>query len=262
VQGGVHLLSGLILASFSKRKEFKLGSVIGAILPDVDIIFLAVAYLFIGVDSGYIHRSFTHSLLFLVILTTIIISLRFIPYIRKKTDYDFLGLGVGIGIGIIVHIFLDMLYLDGVLFLWPFYNETIGFPIIPFSSFNTVDPTDMIKLKLIQTTDFYTDIFLFYIPMLYLAYKMDVHKKIRLPFLIYSIIDFIVITIFVGLSFKTTTTYENHVINVYYLGTLFLFFSLISPIFFRDIIREFKFEPWILVIILALLIFSQFLFYV
>ena len=262
MQGGVHLLSGLILASFTKRKELKLGAVIGSILPDFDIIITAFAYLAIGERAADLHRSFSHSLLFLVVVSGIVVSLRFIPQIRKKTSYDFVGLGIGLGAGILVHCFLDMFYLYGVQFLWPFYPELIGYPIAPFESFDTTLASDALKLKLLQTTDFYTDIFLFYIPILFLAYQMDKHEDIRTPFLIYIIIDFIVTSIFVGLSFRTSVSYEDHVIQLYYLGTFFLMISLIAPILFRDVIREFKFNPWIMIIIIALIVSSQFLFYI
>lgn len=262
MQGGVHLLSGLILASLSKRKEFKLGAVIGAILPDFDIIITAFAYLAIGEKAADLHRSFSHSLLFIAVVAGITISLRFVPQIKKRTSYDFVGLGIGLGIGFLTHGVLDMAYLYGIQFLWPFSKELIGFPIVPFESFDTNLASDTLKLKLLQTTDFYTDIFLFYIPILFLAYKMKKHEELHLPFLIYIIADFIVTTVFVGLSFRASVSYEDHTIQLYYLGTFFLMISLIAPILFRDVIREFKFEPWIMIIIVALVVFSQFLFYV
>ena len=100
------------------------------------------------------------------------------------------------------------------------------------------------------------------LPVLILAYKMDVHKKIRLPALVIVIIDFIVTTVFVGLAFNTNISYENHVIYLYFLGTFFLFASVISPILFRNVIKEFKFNVWEMTIVIGLLIFSQLLFYV
>ena len=262
MQGGVHLLSGLILASFTDRKEFKLGAVVGAILPDADIIIMAFVYLAIGDSASVIHRSLTHSLLFLILLPGIIISMNFIPFVKKKYEYDFLGFGLGLLAGMATHILLDMMYLTGVYFLWPFYNDLIGFPIVPFESFDTSIAIDSLKLKLIQTTDFYTDIAFFFVPMIFLSYKMDLHKKIRLPALIFVAIDFIVTTIFLGLSFRSAISYENHVIQLYYTGTFFLLFSLIAPFLFRNVIREFKFKPWEIAIIVSLFVFSQFLFFV
>jgi membrane-bound metal-dependent hydrolase YbcI (DUF457 family) len=262
VQGGVHLLTGLLLASLSKRKEFKLGAVFGAILPDIDLVIAAVAYLAIGEKASVIHRSLTHSLLFLILVPGIIISLNFIPKIKNKKNYDFLGLGIGLFFGLAIHILIDMMYLYGVIFLWPFSSQEIGFPFVAFANFDQGITSNVLKLKLLQTTDFYTDIFFFFIPVLILAYKMDVHKKIRLPVLVFVIIDFIVTTVFVGLAFNTNITYVDHVVYLYFLGTFFLLASVIAPILFRNVIRDFKFNVWEMSIVVGLLIFSQFLFYV
>ena len=239
-----------------------MGAVLGAILPDIDLVVAAVAYLAIGEKASIIHRSLTHSLLFLIVIPGIIISLNFIPMIKNKKNYDFLGLGIGLFFGIATHILLDMMYLYGVILLWPFSSQEIGFPIVAFANFDQGIASNVLKLKLLQTTDFYTDIFFFYIPVLVLAYKMDVHKQVRLPALIFVIMDFIVTTVFVGLAFNTNISYENHVIYLYFLGTFFLFASVIAPILFRNVIKEFKFNVWEMAIVIGLLIFSQLLFYV
>ncbi len=262
MQGGVHLLTGLLLASLSKNKEYKLGAVFGAILPDIDIIVVAVVYLMIGEKAAVIHRSLTHSLLFLIVVPGIIISLNFIPKIKNKKNYDFLGLGIGLFFGLAIHILIDMMYLYGVIFLWPFSSQEIGFPFVVFANIDQGIASNVLKLKLLQTTDFYTDIFFFFIPVLILAYKMDVHKKIRSPALVIVIIDFIVTTVFIGLAFNTNISYESHVIYLYFLGTFFLLASVIAPILFRNVIREFKFNVWEMSIVIGLLIFSQFLFFV
>ena len=269
MQGGIHLISGLLIASFTKRKEFKLAAVLGAILPDIDIVVAAFAYLFIrSSDTAAaeaaveaIHRSFTHSLIFVVALPLLIFLIGLIPKIKERFNYDTTGFAFGLFLGIALHIFLDMLYIDTVYFLWP-SRIAVGFPIVPFESFDEYAFQDMLKLKMLQTTDFYTDIFFFYIPMLYFAYKMDVHKKIRLPFLIYSIIDFITITVFFGLMFNYSISYRDHVVYLYFPGTFFLLLSVISPILFRNVIREFKFEYWQMAVVVSLIIFSQILFYI
>ncbi|MCE7747944.1 MAG: metal-dependent hydrolase [Candidatus Heimdallarchaeota archaeon] len=261
MQGGVHLLTGLLLASFSKRKEYKLGAVLGAILPDFDIFIMAFVYLFIGEKASVVHRSLTHSLLFLIVVPGIVVSLNFIPKIKNKKNYDFLGLGIGLFFGLAVHILIDMMYLTGVYFLWPFSSQDIGFPIVAFANIDQGIASNVLKLKLIQTTDFYTDIFFFFIPVLVLAYKMDVHKKIRLPILVIVVVDFLVTTVFVGLAFNTNISYVDHVIYLYYLGTFFLLLSVIAPILFRNVIREFKFNIGEMSIMIGLLIFSQFLLY-
>ncbi len=273
MQGGIHLLTGLLLASLNKRKEYKLGAVVGAILPDIDIVVAAITYLIIrsrGTAEAIIqaeaaveaiHRSFTHSLIFLAGIPLLIFLIGMIPSVKKKFEFDSIGFALGLFLGLASHIFLDMLYIDSVYFLWPSRLE-LGFPIVPFESFNEFALKDMFKLKLLQTTDFYTDIFFFYIPIIFLAYKMDVHKKIRLPFLIYAIVDFITITVFFGLMYNNSIPYRDHVVYLYFPGTFFLLFSVIAPFLFRDVIRKFEMNLWQMAVIIGLLIFSQFLFYV
>ena len=259
VQGGIHLLSGLILASFLKRKEFKVGVAFGAIFPDIDLFIAAIAYLFIGESAEKLHRTFTHSLFFILLVCG---SIAIYPYARKfltkkaadSSNYDFTGFALGLALGMITHVILDLFYLVGVSIFWPFYQRPIGFPLVPDNKLT------ILQLKLLQTTDFYTDIFLFYIPMLILSYRLNVHKKLRLPFLLYIVVDFSVITFFVIYSFNNNVSYNDHLVYLYYPGTFFLLISVFSPLLFRDVIRQFKFKPTEIVIVTSLFLFSQFLF--
>lgn len=277
MQGGVHLLSGLVVASLSKRKEFKLGAVFGAILPDIDIFLIGPFYFIYGPSIAELHRTFTHSLLFVILFGGLIAALSYVPFIKKKfPEYDFIGLALGISLGMLLHIFLDMFYFYGIQFLWPFYNVPIGCPLIseanhldwigcPIIEQNNLDPavpSQLLKLKLLQTTDFYTDIFFFYIPMIVLAYKKDVHKKARIAYLVYAIIDFLIITFFVIFAFNPNISYEKFIVYLYIPGISFLLLSILAPLFFKDVIREFRFDTKSMVIILALFVFSQFLLFI
>ena len=277
MQGGVHLLSGLIIASLSKKKEFKLGAVIGAILPDIDIFLIGPFYFVYGASVAELHRTFTHSLLSVIVLGGLIASLSFVPFIKKRfPDFDFVSLGLGIAFGMLVHIILDMFYFYGIQVFWPFWDAVIGCPLIseanhidwigcPIITQNNLDPAipaDLLKLKLLQTTDFYTDIFFFYIPMIVLAFKKGVHKKARMFYLVYAIIDFLVITFFIIFAFNANVGYEQFIVYLYIPGISFLLLSVLSPIFFRDVIREFAFDAKTIVIIVSLFIFSQFLLFI
>ncbi|MHA1552422.1 MAG: metal-dependent hydrolase [Candidatus Heimdallarchaeaceae archaeon] len=277
MQGGVHLLSGLIIASLSKKKAFKLGAVIGAILPDIDIFLIGPFYFVYGASVAELHRTFTHSLLSVILLGGLIASLSFVPFIKKRyPDFDFVGLGLGIAFGMLVHIILDMFYFYGIQVFWPFWDAVIGCPLIseanhidwvgcPIITQNNLDPAiaaDLLKLKLLQTTDFYTDIFFFYIPMIILSFKKGVHKKARMFYLVYAIIDFLVITFFIIFAFNTNVGYEQFIVYLYIPGISFLLLSVLSPLFFRDVIRDFTFDSKTIVIIVSLFIFSQFLLFV
>ncbi len=277
MQGGVHLLSGLIIASLSKRKEFKLGAVIGAILPDIDIFLIGPFYFVYGASVAELHRTFTHSLLSVIVLGGLIASLSFVPFIKKRyPDFDFVALGLGIAFGMLVHIILDMFYFYGIQVFWPFWDAVIGCPLIseanhvdwigcPIITQNNLDPAiaaDLLKLKLLQTTDFYTDIFFFYVPMIILAFKKGVHKKARMFYLVYAIIDFLVITFFVIFAFNTNVGYEDFIVYLYIPGISFLLLSVLAPFFFRDVIRDFTFDAKTIILILSLFVFSQFLLFV
>lgn len=254
MQGGIHLLSGLILASLFKRKESKLGAAFGAIVPDIDLFVAAIGYLFIGDAAVVLHRTFTHSIFTIILLFSIFGLLHYFLNIKKGHGYDYLGLGIGLVIGMVVHVFLDLFYLVGVQVFWPIFQKEIAFNLVPEAALTTL------QLKLLQTTDFYTDIFLFYIPVLILAFKWNKHPRIRLPFLIYAIIDYLTITFFVVFSFNANISYIDHLVYLYYPGTFFLVFSVFSPLIFRDVIREFQMPKHEIVVILSLFVFSQFLF--
>lgn len=257
MQGGIHvLIGGLVLASFFKRKELKLGIVFGALLPDFDIFIQAIVYLAAGQEaSENIHRGPTHSFLIAAILAILIVSLGFIPFIKKKWNYDFLGFGIGLGFAMIVHDILDLFWLSGAQIFWPFSKEFIGFPLVPKESLSTL------AAKLVTTTDLYLDIFFLYIPMIFLAYKMGVHKKLRIPYIVYSVIYFATVTFFVVWAFVRDLTPGEHEVLVYYPGTIFLVISIITPLLFRNVIREFRFDVKDISIILCLFVLAQFLFW-
>ncbi|MHA1200650.1 MAG: hypothetical protein ACTSQF_15130, partial [Candidatus Heimdallarchaeaceae archaeon] len=67
---------------------------------------------------------------------------------------------------------------------------------------------------------------------------------------------------FFGLMFNYSIPYRDHVVYLYFPGTFFLLFSVIAPILFRDVIREFKMNLWEMTIVISLMIFSQILFYI
>ena len=160
-----------------------------------------------------------------------------------------------LGIGMFVHVMLDTLYLSYVQLFWPFSAQKINFAIVPVIALSEI------QLRLLQVTDFYTDIFFFYIPILIIAFKKNLHKKIRIPFLIYILVDFAVITFFMFNAFTSPVDYNQFVINLYKPGVFFLLISVFSPFLFKEVINDFKFKTRDIVIISSLFVFSQFLFW-
>ena len=117
-QSGIHAFSGIILSRFFKYEKWFIPSLIfGSILPDIDILFSAIAFLFGSSinDAEAIHRTFTHS-----IFSTITIYLVFLSIAEITSNKKFKIIGQGLCLGISVHIILDIfLWFSEVSILWP-----------------------------------------------------------------------------------------------------------------------------------------------
>ncbi len=258
MQGGIHLLSGLLLASLSKRKEYKVGAVFGAILPDIDLFIAAIAYLFIGEKATILHRSFTHSFFDITIFSLLLflfgVLVRFKFPDKKLAKYDYTGFSLGIFIGMNTHVILDLFYLVKVQIFWPFSKQWIGWPLVPDSKLS------VLALKILQATDFLTDIFLFIIPMVYLSYKENKYPRIRKFFIGYIFVDIATIIFYIFFAFNRSIAYYDYLVYLYYPGIFFLVTSVFSPLIFRDVIRDFNYKPHVVGSLLFLFVFSQFLF--
>ncbi len=118
-QAGIHGLVGMVARKWTRRKEWLiLGIVLGNMLPDMDA--LAVAYATLsGVDSHGLHRTFSHSVPFILGL---ILIFYLISVATKRPRIG--NLGLGLGIGMLMHSLLDLLiWFRGVELFWPFYGE-------------------------------------------------------------------------------------------------------------------------------------------
>ena len=117
-QSGIHAFSGIILSKlFKQEKWFAPSLMLGSILPDVDILFSAIAFLFGAsiIEAEGMHRTFTHS-----IFTVLIIYLVFLSIKEIKSDEKFKIIGKGICIGMAMHIILDVfLWFNDISLLWP-----------------------------------------------------------------------------------------------------------------------------------------------
>lgn len=98
------------------RSKLAWGILLGSVLPDIDALPMAIAYLITGNTSTVylLHRSGTHSLfaVILLFLVCIIISkIKKMPVIAS--------LGCGLSLGILLHIIVDLLWWGPVDLLWP-----------------------------------------------------------------------------------------------------------------------------------------------
>jgi len=109
-----HLIGAWILGKtiehFSKNKISHLGwffLLIGGILPDID-------FLLDLLGTSELHRTFTHSLIFLIFAPLIIYGVLTLLKHKEKNTLPLL-----LGSGILVHLVLDMFYFPGVPLFWP-----------------------------------------------------------------------------------------------------------------------------------------------
>jgi len=120
-----HLIGAWLLGKgyqyFGKTKISSTGwffLLLGGILPDLD-------FLFDWILGTEIHRTFTHSVLFALIIPLALMIFLFIIREKKITFLPFL-----LGSGIFVHLILDMVTFPGVPLFWPnltyFSAEYIG----------------------------------------------------------------------------------------------------------------------------------------
>ncbi|WP_420627406.1 metal-dependent hydrolase [Candidatus Leptofilum sp.] len=114
-QAGLHGLVGVAVRRWTpRRKWLLLGIVLGNLLPDADNLAVAVATVTGGSTEG-LHRTFTHSLFFVLALV-IVFWLAGVVAKRPSTT----NLGLGLGIGVLMHILLDLLiWFNGVDIVWP-----------------------------------------------------------------------------------------------------------------------------------------------
>lgn len=128
-QNGLHGLIGLATAKvFARRVPAPLGNAFagaivgGAMLPDIDAYPTAIAFLIKPGLTYVIHRSFTHSLLaILLVLVTGAVLQKRMPGIRTVC--------LGLALGMLTHDLLDMVFwFAQIRFLWPLEYLAPGHP--------------------------------------------------------------------------------------------------------------------------------------
>ncbi len=90
----------------------------GSIFPDSDMI----ADFVFGLQ---VHRTFTHSILSMVVVGVLI----FLFFYKQKEKKQF---ATAIGVGIVTHLILDSLFIPGIPWMWPFgtwYSLQISQPV-------------------------------------------------------------------------------------------------------------------------------------
>lgn len=150
-QAVTHILVPLLLMSIwrdfylrKKKRTFPLHYVfiagIAGVLPDIDIVFSVILKLF-RPENWWIHKTFTHSLFFpLVLLILGLVISRFHENIRichtrshrLKLDIIFYMLALGS----FIHIILDMILGEAAFLFYPFSLNDFGLSLISLLPFD------------------------------------------------------------------------------------------------------------------------------
>jgi len=144
-QAGIHALIGLQSKRlFPHKKGLYPSIIIGSLLPDLDIILVAISSIFTSIEKSteIFHRTFSHSF-----FSLIIIYLLFMIAGEAKKDSQLKTIGKGITIGILLHIIVDtFLWFHGIHFLWPL-------PVTEFNLWKSMH-IPVIMMNLILSTEF------------------------------------------------------------------------------------------------------------
>ncbi len=124
-QAGLHAAVGNQFLRFIPHKRRLFPAIIfGAILPDMDVIAVAIGSLFYPISQSehIFHRTFSHSF-----FTLILIYLLFAIWGEWKNNSTMKSIGKGLILGMLTHIVLDTFFwFREIHFLWPL-------PIQPFN---------------------------------------------------------------------------------------------------------------------------------
>ena len=123
-QAGLHAYIALSLRKKTPQvKWFLFAFVMGAIIPDLDIILTAIFSIFLTINESIIltHQTFSHS-----IFTHIIIYILFLIIYEATNREKFLHIGNGIFLGLLSHLLVDIfLWFDSIHLFWPLPTDRL-----------------------------------------------------------------------------------------------------------------------------------------
>lgn len=131
-----HLLAGTALGlnvnkeNTSFNKTLLYISLISSVIPDLDVILKF--FLSNKIDSIFLHRHFTHSIIWAPVNALISI----IPFIRCLYQSNLLLYGFYVSVcSVIIHIILDVLTSYGTVILWPISEKRFAYDILTIINF-------------------------------------------------------------------------------------------------------------------------------
>jgi membrane-bound metal-dependent hydrolase YbcI (DUF457 family) len=242
----IHALAGIGLATKISNPKLKVLLVFGAVLPDCDLLVSVGIYLLTGdLDLGKIfHRTITHSLIIHLILFSV--GLGILRFGRRQYS----ALLMIIAVGMAVHTSLDFAYVaymthedvqndidPGVALFWPVADEKFAIW--------EVEVSDRIYNILIAT-DFLSDPLLYFLPLLWLAFKRNTDSEFVKPLVIISAIDAIIMMGFTLLAIFGSLSPDDFIFYSYIPGVFDVILALIFPLLLRDTIGTVEWgQPWL-----------------
>ncbi len=147
-QPGVHaILAVAARRTFSTRRWFPIGLVLGSLIPDADTYAQAYGVLVQSMDAHtaevVYHRTLTHSLFFAFGLVLI---LYLVSFVRGGRALRAFGAGLGVGMTLF-HILPDILaWFDAVGVLWPLWSVNL---------WGWIEPPELL-IKLLRAANFWS----------------------------------------------------------------------------------------------------------
>jgi len=235
------------------RPDFKFGLYFGSIFPDADHLSMALCFVLeklqdlekplkrpddatqIDMSDGclYHHRTATHSLLGIVVSTTIVLGLYLFSG-KHKFFHNIWHFVVGNIIGNLTHSLMDMLYLGGVALFWPFIPTK-------YDHFNLLELTSLLpwQQNLVSATDPLTDVISFYLPVLIVAFRLGVNHKASNFFFKVAVVQTAVSVFFAIIGVIEVFDLVTFHLLLYSVGgaILFILLDVLAVLCLRDAIR-------------------------
>ncbi|MFX0115711.1 MAG: metal-dependent hydrolase [Candidatus Hodarchaeota archaeon] len=242
----IHALVGIGLASKVDNPKLKITIAFGTVLPDTDLLASVVLYLLTGdLDIGKMfHRTITHSLLIHLILFLI--------------GWGVMRIGKGwqgvllmiIAAGTAVHTSMDFAYMAymthddarnnvelGVALFWPLTDSK-------FAIWEA--EVDNKTYNILIATDFLCDPILYFLPLLWLAFKRNTDSRFRKPLIIISFIDGLIMTGFTLLALFGSLMPDDFIFYSYIPGVFAIILAVSFPLLLRETIGTIRWgQPWI-----------------
>ncbi len=242
---GVHGFIGVFLARKTRARVKSnpiivynglfLGLICGSMLPDVDLFILVLSVIIRFLvqkedlesairNSLHLHRSFTHSLIFIGIGALILF---FVAYFMRQTIIAYTTAGIAIGMGI--HAILDLYYFTSVGLFFPLGGKILIFP------FDIHESAESLQ-KLVAGPDMFLfdGIFYYYLYRKLQKYTTNLWIK-RLKWLA-GLASFLTIVFF--LFALTSVAIEIYLVILYIFGIPFMVLTMVLPLIIRTELLE------------------------